>query len=51
MTLFIHNVVNNQIKFNYFRIIKHINLNINYHKDIINFIESYKKKLNEIKFR
>ena len=28
-----------------------MNLNINYHKDIVNFVEFYKKKLNEIKFR
>ena len=51
ITLFIYNVINNQIEFNYFRIIKHINLNINYHKNIINFTESHKKKLNEIKLR
>ena len=51
ITLFVYNVINNQIEFDYFRIIKYINLNINYHKDIINFIEFYKKKLNEIKLR
>ena len=51
ITLFIHYIINNQIEFNYFRIIKYINLNINYYKDIINFAEFYKKKLNEIKFR
>ena len=49
ITFFIHYVINNQIEFNCFRIIKHMNLNINYYKDIINFVESYKKKLNEIK--
>ena len=48
-TLFIYYVVNNQIKFNCFRIIKHINLNVNYYKNIINFVESYKKKLNKIR--
>ena len=48
---FIYNVINNQIEFNCFRIIKHINLNINYHKNIVNFVESYKKKLNKIKLR
>ena len=51
MTLFIYNVINNQIEFNYFRIIKHINLNINHYKNIISFVESYKKKLNKIKLR
>ena len=50
MTFFVHYVMNNQIKFNYFRIIKHINLNINYHKNIVNFVEFYEKELNEIKF-
>ena len=49
MIFFIYNVVNNQIEFNCFRIIKHINLNINYHKDIVNFVEFYKEKLNEIR--
>ena len=48
-TLFVYNIINNQIEFDYFRIIKHINLNINYYKNIVNFVESYKKKLNEIK--
>ena len=48
---FIYNVVNNQIEFNYIRIIKYINLNVNYYKDIISFVEFYKKKLNEIRFR
>ena len=43
ITLFIHYVINNQIEFDYFRIIKHINLNINYYKDIMNFIEFHKK--------
>ena len=51
ITLFIHCVINNQIEFDYFRIIKYINLNINYYKNIINFVESYKKELNEIKLR
>ena len=46
ITLFIYNIVNNQIEFNCFRIIKHMNLNINYHKDIIDFVEFHKKKLN-----
>ena len=50
MTFFVHYVMNNQIKFNYFRIIKHINLNINYHKNIVNFVEFYEKELDEIKF-
>ena len=50
-TLFVHYIINNQIEFNYFRIIKYMNLNISYHKDIVNFIEFYKKKLNEIRFR
>ena len=50
ITFFVYNVINNQIKFDYFRIIKYINLNINYHKNIVNFVEFYKKKLNEIKF-
>ena len=49
--LFIHYVINNQIEFDYFRIIKHMNLNINYYKNIINFIEFYEKELNEIKLR
>ena len=51
ITLFIYNVINNQIEFDYFRIIKHMNLNINYHKDIIDFIEFYEKELNEIRLR
>ena len=50
-TLFIHYVVNNQIEFNYIQIIKYINLNVNYHKDIVNFVEFYKKELNEIRLR
>ena len=50
ITLFVYYVINNQIKFNYIRIIKYMNLNINYYKNIINFIEFYKKKLNEIRF-
>ena len=51
ITLFIHYAVNNQIEFNCLRIIKYMNLNINYHKNIVSFIEFYKKKLNEIRFR
>ena len=50
-TLFVYYVINNQIEFDYFRIIKYMNLNINYHKDIVNFVEFYEKKLNKIKFR
>ena len=50
-TLFIYYVVNNQIEFNCIRIIKHINLNINCYKNIVNFIEFYEKKLNKIKLR
>ena len=50
ITLFVYCVINNQIEFNYIRIIKYINLNINYYKDIINFVEFYKKELNEIRF-
>ena len=49
ITFFIYNVINNQINFNCFRIIKYMNLNINYYKNIISFVEFYKKKLNEIK--
>ena len=49
ITLFVYCVINNQIEFNYIRIIKYINLNINYYKDIVNFVEFYKKKLNKIK--
>ena len=48
---FIYYVVNYQIEFNYIRIIKYINLNINCYKDIISFVESYKKELNKIRFR
>ena len=51
ITLFIYNIINNQIEFNYFRIIKHINLNINYYKNIVSFVEFYEKKLNKIRFR
>ena len=50
-TLFIYYVVNNQIEFNCIRIIKHINLNINCYKNIVNFIEFHEKKLNKIKLR
>ena len=50
-TLFIHYIINNQIEFNYFRIIKYMNLNISYYKDIVNFIEFYEKKLNKIRLR
>ena len=28
-----------------------MNLNVNYHKDIVNFIEFHQKELNEIKLR
>ena len=49
-TLFVYYVVNNQIEFNYIRIIKYINLNVNCYKNIINFVEFYEKKLNKIKF-
>ena len=49
-TLFVYNVINNQIKFDCFRIIKHMNLNVNYYKNIVNFVEFYEKKLNEIRF-
>ena len=48
---FVYYVINNQIEFDYFRIVKYMNLNINYHKNIVNFVESHKKELNEIKFR
>ena len=51
ITLFVYNVINNQIEFNYIRIIKYINLNVNYYKNIVNFIEFYEKKLNKIKLR
>ena len=51
ITFFIYCVMNNQIEFNYIQIIKYINLNINYHKDIVNFIEFYEKELNKIRFR
>ena len=50
-TLFIHCVINNQIEFNCIRIIKHINLNINYYKNIVDFVEFYEKEFYEIKFR
>ena len=50
-TLFIYNIINNQIEINCIRFIKHINLNINYYKNIVNFIEFHQKKLNEIRFR
>ena len=48
---FIYYVINNQIEFNCIRIIKHINLNVNYHKNIISFVEFYEKKLNKIRLR
>ena len=51
ITLFVYYIINNQIEFNYIRIIKHINLNINYYKDIVNFVEFYEKKLNKIRLR
>ena len=51
MTLFIYYVVNNQIEFNCFRIIKYMSLNINYHKNIVGFVEFYEKELNKIKLR
>ena len=51
MTFFVHYIVNNQIEFNCFRIIKYMSLSVNYYKDIIDFIESHKKKLNKIRFR
>ena len=51
ITLFVYYVINNQIEFDCIRIIKHINLNINYYKDIINFVEFHKKKLNKIRLR
>ena len=51
MTLFIYNIINNQIEINCIRLIKYMNLNINRYKDIVNFIESYQKELNEIRFR
>ena len=51
ITLFIHYVVNNQIEFDCIRIIKYINLNINYYKNIVNFAEFHKKKLNKKKIR
>ena len=43
ITFFVYYVMNNQIEFNYFQIIKHMNLNINYYKNIVNFVEFYKK--------
>ena len=49
--LFVYNVMNNQIEIDYIRFIKHMNLNINRHKNIVNFIESHQKKLNEIRLR
>ena len=49
-TLFVYCVMNNQIEFNYIRVIKYINLNINYYKNIVDFVKFYKKKLNEIRF-
>ena len=33
------------------QIIKYINLNKNYNKNIVNFVEFYKKESNEIRFR
>ena len=48
---FVYYVINNQIEFDYFRIVKYMNLNINYYKNIVNFVESHKKELNKIKFR
>ena len=51
ITLFVHCVVNNQIEFDYIRIIKHMNLNINYYKNIVSFVEFHKKELNKIKLR
>ena len=50
-TLFIYCAVNNQIEFDCFQIIKHMNLNVNCYKDIVNFIEFHKKELNKIKLR
>ena len=47
--LFVYYIINNQIKFNCFRIIKHMNLNINYYKNIVNFIEFHEKELNKIR--
>ena len=49
ITFFIHYIINNQIEFNCIRIIKYINLNINYHKNVVNFVKSHKKELNKIK--
>ena len=40
-TFFVYYVINNQIIFNCIRIIKYINLNINYYKNIVDFIEFY----------
>ena len=48
---FVHCVVNNQVEFDCFRIIKHMDLSVNYHKDIVSFIESYEEELNEIRLR
>ena len=50
-TFFVYNVIKNQIEFDYFRIIKYMNLNVNYYKDIVRFVEFYKKESNKIKFR
>ena len=50
-TFFVYNVINNQIEFDCIQIIKYMNLNINYYKDIVNFVEFYEKKLNKIKLR
>ena len=50
-TLFVYNVVNNQIEINYIRFIKYMNLSVNRYKNIVNFIKFYQKELNEIRFR
>ena len=50
-TFFIYYAVNNQVEFDCFRVIKHMSLSVNCYKDIVNFIESYKKELNEIRLR
>ena len=47
-TFFVYNVINNQIEINCIRFIKYMNLNMNHHKDIVDFIESHQKKLNKI---
>ena len=49
-TFFVYNIINNQIKINYIRFIKHMNLNINHYKNFINFIKFYEKKLNKFFF-